>query len=69
MAKKKPIDPVEILLARVHDSSIAKVAGEIGVSAAYISSILAGTRRCSDKVLTYLGLKRVVTIEYRPLAP
>ena len=52
------IDPVEQLRSRVEQAgSMRKLALEFGVSAAYISDILAGNREPGPAVLEPLGLE------------
>ena len=57
------IDPIEQLQARVDQAgSMRKLATEIGVSAAYISDILAGNREPGPAVLEPLGLEVEVEV-------
>lgn len=64
----KTLDPLVRLKAVVdEEGSVRKAAQEIGISAAYLGDLLRGRREPGDKVLQYLGLKKVVyrTVRYQ----
>jgi hypothetical protein len=65
MAKSKP-DPIAILATQIEASSLRKTAKRHGISAAYLSDIMNGKRNPGEKILSSLGMRRVVrrTIEY-----
>ena len=51
---------VELLRKRIEKESQAVVAKEINVSPQFLYDVLRGNRQPSDKILTYLGLKREI---------
>ena len=60
------IDPVSVLRKRVEGAdSLRAVARELGVSAAYVSEILRGTREPGPAVLGPLGIECEVRKIYR----
>jgi transcriptional regulator with XRE-family HTH domain len=55
-------DVLNMLRSHISDERSQKdLAREIGVSETYVSLVLAGKRQPGPKVLTFLGLRRVVT--------
>jgi hypothetical protein len=55
--------------ARINNASLRKVAIELGISAAYLSDIMAEKRAVSSRVAEKLGYQRVIsrTIVFRPI--
>lgn len=63
-------DPIVLLKARVDSlGTQAALAEEIGISAQYLSQILAGERDPSEKVLDYLNFEKVIMYRPRPAQP
>jgi transcriptional regulator with XRE-family HTH domain len=54
---------VAILRGAQGDKRPSHFAKEIGISAPYFSDILKGNRPPSEQVLTFLGLKRIKTVQ------
>ena len=57
----KDLDPIKALNQAVEEAgSQNALARQIGLPQAYLSQVLSGTRPASEKLLTALGLKRIV---------
>jgi len=57
----KSPDPVERLRRMVlEEGSLTKAAHEIGIAPAYLSLLVRGRREPGDKVLKFLGVKKIV---------
>lgn len=57
----KDLDPIATLNRAIEEAgSQNELARRIGLPQAYLSQVLSGARPASDKLLTALGLKRVV---------
>jgi len=54
-------EPVVMLRQRQGKRSQRELAREMGISAAYLTDLYKGRRAPGDKVLSYLGLEKVVT--------
>ena len=54
-------DPKAVLLSKLRETSQRELADELGVTEGYISHVLQGRRTFGPKLLTALGLERVVT--------
>lgn len=59
------INPVTELEKRLNGGNQYEMAKEMGVSPAYLSMVLNGTKPPAKSVLDYLGLERVKSITYR----
>jgi len=68
--KKTEEEVIRIIRAGQGDRSLRDYAREIGISAAYLSEIYAGTRSPGRKCLVYFDItkKRTVMIEYEYFA-
>jgi transcriptional regulator with XRE-family HTH domain len=60
----RPVDPIRILRQRSAKTTQKQVAADLGVSAPYLSDVLAGKRDVGPKILERLGLRR--EIRYLP---
>ena len=54
-------NPISIIRSRLRTTSQRALADELGVTEGYISHVLEGRRAVGPKLLTALGLERVVT--------
>ena len=54
------MNPIKILQRRIAKSTLRAVAGELGISPAYLSDAMRGNREPGPKILDALGLERVV---------
>lgn len=60
-SKGATMDPVAVLRKRLETTTMRALARELGVSAPYISDIVAGRRTPGPKVLDPLGMEAVTT--------
>lgn len=57
-------DPIELLVIAAHrEGGMDKIAAKLGVTPAYLSMIKNGRKPLSNKILDYLGLRRVMTVQ------
>lgn len=66
MSAMETVDPILILEQMCQQSSVRKVATDLGVSAQYISEVMRRLKEPGDKILKPLGLRRVVLYERVP---
>lgn len=59
------INPIHELEKRLNGGNQYEMAESIGVSPAYLSMVLNGTKPPAKSVLDYLGLERVKLVTYR----
>lgn len=59
------IDPIRLLRESLDGRSQSEMARKIGVSPQYLHDVLNERRGPGDKILTYLGIEKVVTYRKR----
>lgn len=57
----KPKTPTDILRERLRNQTQVDLAKTLGVTPQYLSDVLRGKREAGRKILTALGLQRVIT--------